>query len=63
MVSDDKTVRIEVKGGVVVDVSGLPKGYLYEVIDHDAGEECDLCYEGDCPHCCHSKPNPRERRW
>lgn len=28
-------VVIEVRGGVVVEVSGLPPGYLYEIIDHD----------------------------
>jgi hypothetical protein len=60
---DDKNVRIEIKSGVVVDVSGLPRGYTYEVIDHDADETCDLCYEGNCPHSCHAKQDRRERGW
>ena len=56
MAKNDKVIQIEVQGGVVVDVHGLPKGYVYEVIDHDTGQEaCDLCYEGNCPHSCHSK--------
>ena len=30
-----KYIRIEVKGGVVVNVSNLPKDYGYELIDYD----------------------------
>jgi hypothetical protein len=31
----DKTIKIEVYGGCVTEVSGLPEGYDYEIIDHD----------------------------
>lgn len=56
MKRDDKVIQIEVMGGMVMDVHGLPDGYIYEVIDHDLGEEvCDLCYQGNCPHSCHSR--------
>ena len=30
-----KTIKIEVYGGCVTDVSGLPEGYDYEIVDHD----------------------------
>lgn len=30
-----KTITIEVNGGVVIDVHGLPRGYKYRVVDHD----------------------------
>jgi hypothetical protein len=53
---DEKVIQILVQGGVVVDVAGLPQGYGYEVIDCDTGREaCGLCYEGNCPHGCHSQ--------
>ncbi len=35
----DKTIKIEVYGGCVTEVTGLPKGYDYEIIDHDHNEE------------------------
>jgi hypothetical protein len=31
----DKTIKIEVYGGCVTEVTGLPKDYDYEIIDHD----------------------------
>lgn len=31
----DGTITIEVSGGCVVDVSGLPEGWTYELNDHD----------------------------
>jgi hypothetical protein len=55
MARDGKVIKIVVQGGVVVDVDGLPEGYVYEVIDYDSPQYCDLCYEGNCPHHCHSK--------
>ncbi len=30
-----KTIKIEVYGGCVTEVSGLPEGYDYEIVDHD----------------------------
>ena len=30
-----KTIKIEVYGGCVTEVTGLPEGYDYEIIDHD----------------------------
>ena len=32
---DARTVRIEVRGGVVQEVSNVPPGWSYEVVDHD----------------------------
>jgi len=29
------TIKIHVKGGVVVDVENIPEGYDYEVVDVD----------------------------
>ncbi len=31
----NKTIIIEVYGGCVTEVSGVPEGYDYEVIDYD----------------------------
>ena len=31
----DKTIKIEVYGGCVTEVTGLPEGYDYEIVDHD----------------------------
>jgi len=31
----ENTITIEVEGGVVTDVRNLPKGWDYELIDHD----------------------------
>lgn len=31
------TITIEVRGGCVIDVRGLPESYDYEVLDHDVG--------------------------
>ena len=30
-----KTIKIEVYGGCVTEVSGLPEGYDYEIVDPD----------------------------
>jgi hypothetical protein len=30
-----KIITIEISGGCVTDVLGLPEGYDYEIIDHD----------------------------
>jgi len=30
-----KTIKIEIRGGVVVDVNNLPDNYSYEIIDRD----------------------------
>ena len=30
-----KTIKIEVYGGCVTEVTGLPEGYDYEIVDHD----------------------------
>ena len=32
---DAHTLRIEVRGGVVQDVSNIPPGWNYEIVDHD----------------------------
>jgi hypothetical protein len=32
---DHRTIRIEVRGGVVQEVSNIPPGWEYEIIDHD----------------------------
>lgn len=32
-------ITIQVKNGAVTEVSGLPDGWLYEVIDHDIKEK------------------------
>lgn len=34
----NKTVKIEISGGVVIDVHNLPDGWDYEVIDYDNAE-------------------------
>ena len=34
----EKTIKIEVYAGCVTEVSGLPEGYDYEIIDHDLKE-------------------------
>jgi len=34
-----KTIKIEVNAGCVTEVTGLPEGYDYEIIDHDIQEE------------------------
>jgi len=31
----NKTIKIEVYGGCVTEVTGLPEGYDYEIVDHD----------------------------
>lgn len=31
----EKTITIVIEGGCLVDVSGLPDGWDYELIDHD----------------------------
>ena len=41
--SSNRTIFVEVSGGVCTDVTGLPDGWDYEIIDHDNGndEDCD----------------------
>lgn len=41
MEKETKTITITVKGGCVVDVEGLPKGYDYLVDDQDDIEDPD----------------------
>ena len=31
----DKTIKIEVYGGCVTEVTGLPEGWEYEIVAHD----------------------------
>ena len=31
----DKTIKIEVYGGCVTEVTGLPEGWEYEIVDYD----------------------------
>ena len=31
----DKTIKVYVEGGCVTDVTDLPEGYDYEIIDYD----------------------------
>ena len=31
----DKTIKVIVKGGVVMDVKNIPDGYEVQIIDHD----------------------------
>tara|TARA_E500000305_G_scaffold75949_1_gene61676 strand:- start:990 stop:1154 length:165 start_codon:yes stop_codon:yes gene_type:complete len=42
-----KLIKIEVYGGCVTEVTGLPKGWEYEIVDHDHQEE---------PQAASSKP-------
>ena len=35
----NKTIKIEVYGGCVTEVTNLPEGYDYEIVDHDQTEE------------------------
>ena len=37
--SNEKVIIIEVQGGCVINVSGMPAGYQYEIKDHDVNEE------------------------
>jgi len=34
-----KTIKIEVNAGCVTEVTGLPEGYDYEIVDHDSQEK------------------------
>ena len=34
-VNMDKTIKIAVYGGCVTEVTGLPEGWEYEIVDHD----------------------------
>ena len=36
-----KTIQIRVEGGVVTDVTNLPEGYDYEIVDLDTEEPKD----------------------
>ena len=42
-----KTIKIEVNAGCVTEVSGLPEGYDYEIIDHDIQDEEDKKNENE----------------
>lgn len=37
------TITIEISGGVLTDVQGLPDGWTYELIDHDNEVRCQRC--------------------
>ena len=37
--STDKTIKIYIEGGCLLDVTDLPPGYDYELIDNDNEEE------------------------
>ena len=37
----NKTIKIEVFGGCVTEVTNLPEGYDYEIVDHDHIAEQD----------------------
>ena len=37
--SEDKVIAIKVEGGCVIDVSGVPQGYTYEIKDNDIIKE------------------------
>ena len=37
--SIDKTIKIHVQGGIVIDVINVPVDWEYVVIDHDIEEE------------------------
>ena len=36
MLKKEKTIKIIVQGGVVVDVKNLPDGYVVQIVDKDA---------------------------
>jgi hypothetical protein len=54
---EDCNIEIEVSTGVVTDVRGLPKGWTYEIDDHDSQEDEDeeetLDIRYRCPECGH----------
>ena len=35
VIMSDKLIIIEVKGGIIIDVHGLPEGWKYRVLDRD----------------------------
>ena len=37
--STDKTIKIYIEGGCLLDVTGLPPDYNYELIDYDNQED------------------------
>jgi hypothetical protein len=37
--SNKKVIIIEVQGGCVINVSGMPQGYTYEIKDNDIDKE------------------------
>jgi len=39
-----KTIKIEVYGGCVTEVTGLPDGWDYEIVDHDHKESKNFTY-------------------
>ena len=41
----EKLITIEGEGRMVDEVSGLPEGYLYNVIDHDCDDEEEVSDE------------------
>ena len=70
VVSEDytKTITIECSGGLVTDVTGLPEGYDYEIIDYDNKGVCKIC--GDTviehdwrEHLCSHNPNADGLDW
>ena len=42
-ISDKHNVVIEISGGCLTEVHNIPKGYTYELIDHDNLQEEELC--------------------
>jgi len=38
-VVNEKLITIEVKGGCVINVSGMPEDYFYEIKDHDVVDD------------------------
>ena len=40
--SNNKVIIIEVEGGCVINVSGMPQGYTYEIKDNDIDKEEQL---------------------
>ena len=55
---EKKTIVIEVKGGLVIDVRNLPDGWNYDLIDWDVCSECGDSepYFGKCKE-------RQEERW
>jgi hypothetical protein len=43
--TDCRTITIEVRGDVVQDVSNVPPGWVYHIVDHDDAESADTRVE------------------